>query len=74
TQTEAEEEFIMLAFRTEQGFLKAEYEKLFGAPFTIRYAEKLRRLGKYLEMEGERVKMKEEYFYVQDGIVAELLS
>ncbi|MBE7090607.1 MAG: radical SAM family heme chaperone HemW [Clostridiales bacterium] len=74
SESEAEEEFIMLAFRTEQGFAKAEYEKMFGAPFSLRYAEKLRRIGKYLDVEGERVKIKDEYFYVQDGIVAELLS
>ncbi len=74
TETEAEEEFIMLAFRTEEGFLKEEYQKLFGVPFTARYAKKLQRIGKYLDLEGDRVKIREEYFYVQDGIVAELMA
>ncbi|MBQ1269761.1 MAG: radical SAM family heme chaperone HemW [Clostridia bacterium] len=71
---EAEEEFILLALRTEEGVNFAEYEKAFGTSFTQKYGAKLQKLASFLNCDEKGVRILPEKMYVQDGVVAELLA
>lgn len=68
-----EEEFIMLALRTEIGLDIKKFGKLFGASFTEKYVEKLEKVREYIEVSDTFVKIKPEYLFVQNRIIIELL-
>lgn len=69
-----EEEFIMLALRTSAGIGVAEYERLFGKNFSAAYAGALKRCERYLEFGGGRVKIKDEFLFVQNSVIVEFLA
>lgn len=71
---EKENEFIMLALRTTAGIDLDEYEKLFGANFTKKYAEILSRNQEYMCVSEKYVKIKDEYLFVQNSIITEFFS
>ena len=73
TGDDAEFEFIMLGLRTENGISVKKFNKEFGVNFTEKYAEPLRKKAKYLDFDGDRLKIKDEYLYVQNGIILELM-
>lgn len=62
-------EYIMLALRTAKGFSKCEYQKLFGASFEEEFADELKKQGKFMDLEGDYIRIKEEYLYVQNSII-----
>lgn len=68
-----EEEFIMLALRTAEGLDLAKYTQNFGGDFLEKYADKLAKVGKYVEVNAESVKIKDEYLFVQNSIIIELM-
>ena len=71
---DAEFEFIMLGLRTENGISVKEFDKTFGTDFKTKYAKPLKKKEKYLDFDGDRLKIKEDYLYVQNGIIMEFMK
>ncbi len=67
-------EYIMLALRTTRGIVLSEYKKLFNADFTVRFKDKIQSLIKYLDVERDRIKIKDEYLYVQNNIIIQFME
>lgn len=74
TENGQEEEYIMLALRTRDGIYRGEFEKLFGADFVEKYKNALKKTEKFIEISPLRVKIKDEYLFVQNSIILEFLS
>ena len=68
-----EEEFIMLALRTDKGLDLKEFESLFCCDFLNKYAVAIQKTREYIEVNADFVKIKEEYLFVQNGIIVEFL-
>lgn len=62
-------EFIMLALRTEDGLNIKEYNKTFDSDFDNEYKIELNKKSQFLERNGDNLKIKEEYLYVQNDII-----
>ena len=62
-------EFIMLGLRTEKGINVKEYNKIFNEDFDKKYSEALKKKKDYLVREGDTLRIKEEYIYVQNDII-----
>ena len=71
---DAKEEFVMLALRTERGIILKEYSSAFGSDFSKDFSSGLKRADKYLIKDETRVKIKDEYLYVQNGIIVDIIS
>ncbi len=69
-----EEEYIMLALRTEEGIDLSDYKNKFGADFAEKYAAQIKRLENFLLLEDGRIKIKPESLFVQNGIIVEFLN
>ncbi len=69
-----EEEFIMLALRTSAGIDLDEYKRLFGCDFTKKYCAALKKLEKSVIAENNRVRIKDEYLFVQNSIIIEFFN
>ncbi len=74
TEEEAKAETIMLALRTAEGFRAGEFGKRFKTDFFREYGPRLDKLEKYLEISGERIRIKDEYLYVQNSIIIDLIG
>ncbi len=72
--TDREEEYIMLALRTERGINLEEYKSLFGNDFTEKYAAQIKKLESALLCGGGYLKIKPEKLFVQNGIIVEFFS
>ena len=68
-------EYVMLALRTDDGFLLSEYERLFGHNFLTDREDKLRAFssGGFLTIDSGRLRLTHEGFYVSNSILADLL-
>ncbi len=71
---DAEFEYIMLGLRTEKGISIKEFNKTFNADFCKKYEKALAKKQAYLELSDETLKIKEEYLYVQNGIIMEFMN
>ncbi|MBE7089988.1 MAG: radical SAM family heme chaperone HemW [Clostridiales bacterium] len=71
---DAEFEFIMLALRTKKGMSVTKFNALFGEDFAKKYAKALQKEAKYIDFDGETLKIKEEYMYVQNSIITEFMN
>ncbi len=69
-----EDEFIMLALRTARGICLEEYTALFKRDFLEKYSEQLKKTEKYLDTDGGFVRIREEYLFVQNGVIIEFLG
>lgn len=67
-------EYVMLALRTKYGVVLGEYEKEFNSSFLEDFKDKLKHLDTYLENDGIRVKIRDEYLYVQNQIIIQLMD
>ncbi|MGN0819562.1 MAG: radical SAM family heme chaperone HemW [Christensenellaceae bacterium] len=67
-------EYIMLALRTSRGVVLSEYKTVFGVDFTLRFKDKIQRLMKYLDIDAERIRIKDEYLYVQNNIIIQFME
>ena len=63
----------MLALRTERGIILKEYRKAFGTDFTEDYKAAIKKTQKYLDITEEKISIKDEYLYVQNGIITEFM-
>ena len=68
-EKEAKFEFLMLALRTSKGVSMKEYKEKFGVSLAEDFPESLKKSVKYLALEGDNLKIKDEYLYVQNSIL-----
>lgn len=65
------EELIMLALRTAEGLDPQRYYALTGKDFFEEYREVLRKNAEYMEVTAQRVRIKDEFLFVQNSIITE---
>lgn len=74
SEADAKFEFIMLALRTKYGVSLSEYEKQFGSSLKDDFPQALGKSGRYLEEEGDRLRIRDEYLYVQNSVLMPFLE
>ena len=62
-------EFIMLGLRTADGINIKEYNTLFNKDFDLEYKEVLAKKAEFLDRNGDNLKIKDKYLYVQNDII-----
>jgi len=73
-EKDARFEFIMLGLRTADGINVEEFNANFNADFFNEYKSVLNKKAKYLDVNGNIVKIKEEYLYVQNSIILDFIE
>ncbi len=68
-----EEEFIMLALRTSRGINLNEYKRIFNKNFLEEYAAAIQKVGAYVEVNGDFLKIKDENLFIQNSVIVEFL-
>ena len=71
---DAQFEFIMLGLRTKYGIDIEKFNKEFNQDFLTKYKNALDKKSKYLTLEGNILKIKDEYLYVQNHIILEFMG
>lgn len=71
---DAEFEFIMLGLRTVKGIDVSEFKRTFGVDFDEKYKKALAKNKDYIVRERDNLRIKEEYLYVQNGIIMEFMN
>lgn len=71
---DAKFEFIMLGLRTAKGISIKKFNELFCADFEKDYKNALSKKAKCLEFDGDNLKIKGEYLYVQNDILVEFMK
>ncbi len=69
TEREAKFEYVMLSLRTKEGLSMQGYKDAFGRSVAEDFPNALKASVAYLDLEGDRIKIKEEYLYVQNSIL-----
>ena len=73
-EKDAKFEFIMLALRTVYGVSMKEYKEKFGTSLAEDFPNALKKSVKYLELNGDVLKIKDEYLYVQNSILMHFME
>ncbi len=68
------EEKVMLALRTAEGLDVKAFGDEFNCDFRTEFAEALKKNAKYLTEENGRLKIKDEYLYVQNTVICDFLA
>ena len=68
------DETIMLALRTEKGMSITDFDKTFATYFLKEYSQPIAKNRKYLNVTGSRIRIKDEYLYVQNTIICDFLN
>ena len=71
---DAKFEFIMLALRTADGLSIKEFNQNFDADFLTDYKDVLSKKAEFLEIDGDRLKIKDKYLYVQNDIILSFMK
>ncbi len=71
---DAKFEFIMLALRTCKGMDVERFNKEFDTDFYKEYSSVIEKNEKYLEVLKERIKIKDEYLFVQNSILMQFMK
>ena len=66
---DAKFEFIMLAMRTAEGMNISKFNAEFNADFDKEYSAVLAKKSEFLERNGDTIKIKDKYLYVQNDIL-----
>jgi oxygen-independent coproporphyrinogen-3 oxidase len=66
---DAKFEFVMLALRTKYGLNMQEYKEKFGTSLGDDFPNALKKTVKYLQLDGDNLRIKDEYLYVQNSIL-----
>ena len=69
SRADAKFEKVMLALRTAEGLSLREYEEEFASSLQQDFPSALSKMRKYLEETGGRLRIKDEYLYVQNQIL-----
>ncbi|MCD8039939.1 MAG: radical SAM family heme chaperone HemW [Clostridia bacterium] len=67
-------ETIMLALRTAQGLDTVKFNLDFATDFYKEFDSVLKKVGQYLQTNGNFIKIKDEYLFVQNSIIMEFLQ
>ena len=59
----------MLGLRTADGINIKEYNTLFNKDFDLEYKEVLAKKAEFLDRNGDNLKIKDKYLYVQNDII-----
>ncbi len=73
-EKDAKFEYVMLALRTEQGLSLDGYKAAFGSSLGEDFPNALKKTAKYLELNGDMLKIKSEYLYVQNSVLVYFLE
>ncbi len=65
--------YLMLNLRLECGFKLEEFRKLFNKDFLISYKNEMENLKDFFEITSTSVKVKNEYLYILDSLLVDLL-
>lgn len=65
------QEYIMLALRTDSGIDLQKYSQQFATDFLKEYASILRKYKKYFKLTAKQVKLRPEFYFVSNQILAE---
>ena len=68
-ENDAKFEKVMLALRTSEGLSLKNYKDAFGTSLGDDFPQALKKTAKYLELNGDRLKIKDEYLYVQNSVL-----
>lgn len=71
---EREFEYIMLSLRKDEGFLFSDFKERFGTDFTQKYADRIKLVKKYVEIDENGIRIKPEYIYVQNTIIIHFMD
>ncbi len=74
SEPDAKFEFIMLALRTKYGVSFSEYEKEFGSSLADDFPTALAKSDRWLERDGDRLRIRDEYLYVQNSVLMPFLE
>ena len=70
----AKDEKIMLALRTSDGLDIEEFDKEFETDFLKDYSAAIQKNAQYLEVTPQRLRVKDEYLFVQNSVICDFLS
>jgi oxygen-independent coproporphyrinogen-3 oxidase len=68
-ENEAKFEYVMLALRTAKGLSMKDYQATFGVSLGEDFPNALKATVKYLQLDGDCLRIKDEYLYVQNSIL-----
>ena len=68
-EADAKFEYVMLALRTANGVGMKEYKETFGTSLAEDFPNALKKTVKYLELNGDNLRIKDEYLYVQNSVL-----
>lgn len=68
-----EEEFIMLSLRTAKGLNFALFKEKFGVDFKEKYSSAFAKVGEYVEVSGDFLKIKDKFLFIQNSVIVEFL-
>lgn len=71
---DAEFEFIMLGLRTRDGIDTVEFNDLFKVDFSEKYKDVLKKKSKFLNFNGSKITIKDEFLYVQNDIILDFMK
>ena len=74
SEWDAKFEFVMLALRTKYGVNMSEYKQTFNTALAEDFPTALKKTVKYLELNGENLRIKDEYLYVQNSILMNFME
>ena len=74
TEGEAKFEYVMLGLRTRYGFSTKAYKKQFGTNVGDDFSNAFKKSLQYLELDGDVVRIKDEYLYVQNSVLMPFLD
>ena len=74
TGDDAEFEFIMLGLRTADGISVKEFNQTFNVDFDKKYNEALNKKREFLERNGDNLRIKDQYLYVQNDIILQFMK
>ncbi len=73
-EKEAKFEFVMLALRTSKGLSLSAYKKAFGKTLGEDFPTATKKTVGYFELDGDYLRIKDEYLYVQNSILMHFLE
>ena len=73
-EADAKFEFVMLALRTSRGLSLKEYKKTFGSSLGDDFPTALKKTVKYLELNGDLLRIKDEFLFVQNSILVNFME
>ncbi len=73
-ETDAKFEFVMLALRTKDGVSMQAYKEKFGTSLGDDFPNAVKKTVKFLELDGDNLRIKDEFLYVQNMILMPFLE